>query len=311
MVSSTAPRLEARCPPLAETTATSSSLISAANCLSFCCGSDLRPAGLSILSSNLGIISPLNGGINLNHTSKLDRPCQGNPHLSSVRHQKLDAQVSICYTAKVSPLEQELLRLTETIYTLVHWPGVVALMAIESACIPLPSEIIMPLAGWMLVKERSLSITYILVAGAYGALGCCIGSIVAYAFGVWGGRPFLEKYGKYILISHHDLVLADRWFAKSGSWAIFLSRLLPIVRTFISLPAGIARMNLVKFLIYTFIGSFIWCTGLAYGGYQLGEHWEQIRVVMRPFDPLVGILIIFLIAFFIYRHLKHTRQETK
>ena len=188
----------------------------------------------------------------------------------------------------------------------MQWPGVVALMAIESACIPLPSEIIMPLAGWMLVKEQSLPVTYILVAGAYGALGCTIGSIITYGIGMWGGRPFLEKYGRYILISRHDLNLAERWFAKNGSWVIFISRLLPVVRTFISLPAGVARMHIAKFLIYTFVGSFIWCAGLAYGGYQLGEHWEQIRTAMRPFDPIIGGIIVALIAFYIYRHLKHS-----
>ena len=191
----------------------------------------------------------------------------------------------------------------------MHWPGVVVLMAIESACIPLPSELIMPLSGWMLIKARDLPAIYTLLAGAYGALGCTIGSIVAYAVGAWGGRPFLNKYGRYILISHHDLDLADRWFDRSGSWVIFVSRLLPVVRTFISLPAGIARMHLGKFLIYTFIGSFIWCAGLAYGGYLLGEHWEQIRTVMRPFDPLIGTIIIILIAFYIYRHVKHFRQS--
>lgn len=188
------------------------------------------------------------------------------------------------------------------------WPGVVVLMAIESASIPLPSEIIMPLAGWMLVREQLLPVSYVLVAGLYGALGCTIGSIVAYVVGMWGGRPFLEKYGKYILISHRDLALADKWFYKSGKWAIFISRLLPVVRTFISLPAGIARMNFAWFLVYSFIGSFIWCTGLAYGGYLLGEHWEQIRTVMRPFDPLIGFLIIVLIAFYIYRHVRHVKK---
>jgi len=207
----------------------------------------------------------------------------------------------------VPSLEQELLNFIAHIYTLMHWPGVVVLMAIESACIPLPSELIMPLAGWMLIKERSLASTYVLVAGVYGALGNTIGSAIAYGVGMWGGRPFLEKYGKYLLISRHDLDLADRWFRKSGSWSIFISRLLPVVRTFISLPAGIARMHFVKFLIYTFLGSFIWCAGLAYGGYQLGEHWEQIRVVMRPFDPLVAAIIIGLIAFYIYRHMKRPK----
>jgi len=178
------------------------------------------------------------------------------------------------------------------------------LMAIESACVPLPSEIVMPLAGWMLVKEQLLPAIYTLVAGVYGALGCTIGSVIAYVVGMWGGRPLLKKYGKYILISHHDLDMAERWFDKSGDWIVFVSRLLPVIRTFISLPVGIARMHFIKFLIYTFAGSFIWCAGLAYGGYQMGEHWEQIRMVMRPFDPLVGALIIALIVFYIYRHLK-------
>lgn len=184
-------------------------------------------------------------------------------------------------------------------------------MAIESACVPLPSEIIMPLAGWMLIKHQSLSVMYTLLAGVYGALGCTLGSIIAYIVGLWGGRTFLEKYGRYALISHQDLILADRWFNKSGSWAIFISRLLPVIRTFISLPAGIARMNLIKFLIYTFIGSFIWCAGLAYGGYQLGEHWEQIRILMRPFDPIIGALIIVLIAYFFYRRVKHLKARDK
>ncbi len=179
-------------------------------------------------------------------------------------------------------------------------------MAIESACIPLPSELIMPLAGWMLIKEQSLPALFTLVAGAYGALGNTIGSAIAYGVGVWGGRPFLEKYGKYVLISHHDLDMAERWFDKSGDWIVFVSRLLPVIRTFISLPVGIARMHFIKFLIYTFAGSFIWCAGLAYGGYQMGEHWEQIRMVMRPFDPLVGALIVALIVFYIYRHLKRS-----
>jgi len=192
----------------------------------------------------------------------------------------------------------------------MQWPGVVALMAIESACIPLPSELIMPLAGWMLIKEQSLAVTYVMVAGVYGALGNTIGSVIAYVVGMWGGRPFLEKYGKYILISKHDLNLADRWFDRSGSWSIFASRLLPVVRTFISLPAGIARMHFFKFLVYTFLGSFIWSTGLAYGGYQMGEHWEQIRALMRPFDPVIITIAIILIAFYIYRHIKHSRMTS-
>jgi len=205
----------------------------------------------------------------------------------------------------VLPLEQELLNFISSTYAVMQWPGVVVLMAIESACIPVPSELIMPLAGWMLIKNEALSAWYILLAGVYGALGNTIGSVIAYEVGIWGGRPFLNKYGRYILISQHDLDRADCWFARRGSWSVFTSRLLPVIRTFISLPAGIAKMPRIKFAIYTFVGSFIWSAGLAYGGYQLGEHWEQIRVFMRPFDPVVITLIIILIAYYIYRHVKH------
>lgn len=224
---------------------------------------------------------------------------------------QLDAIVPVCYTASVPPLEQALLHFIDSTYSLMQWPGVMVLMAIESACIPLPSELIMPLAGWILIKEQSLPAIYILAAGVYGALGNTIGSAITYGIGMWGGRPLLEKYGKYILISRHDLTLADQWFAKRGNWSIFASRLLPVVRTYISLPAGIARMPLVKFLIYTFAGSFIWSVGLVYGGYRLGEHWEQMRSLMRPFDPLISVAIIALIAFYIYRHVKHSKTANE
>jgi membrane protein DedA with SNARE-associated domain len=182
-------------------------------------------------------------------------------------------------------------------------------MAIESACIPFPSELIMPLAGWMLIKGLALPATYTLLAGLYGALGNTIGSAIAYAVGMWGGRPLLNKYGRYLLISPNDLNRADRWFAERGSWTVFASRLLPVVRTFISLPAGIARMHFIKFLVYTFTGSYIWSTALAYGGYLLGEHWEQLRTFMRPFDPAFIALIIALIALYIYRHVRHFHRR--
>jgi len=227
------------------------------------------------------------------------------PVLVFVSLRSLTFLVTVCYTSQVHPLEQQLLDFITSTYSSMHWPGVVALMAIESACIPVPSELIMPLAGWMLIKEKSLTAMYILVAGAYGALGNTIGSVIAYGVGMWGGRPFLKKYGRYLLISRHDLDLADRWFAQKGDWSVFVSRLLPVIRTFISLPAGIARMPLVRFVIYTFAGSFIWSAGLAYGGYLLGEHWELLRNVMRPFDPAIIVLIIVLIAFFLYRRVKY------
>jgi len=222
----------------------------------------------------------------------------------------LTVSARVCYTRRVASLEQHILDFIAATYNLLQWPGVVALMAIESACIPFPSELIMPLAGWMLIKDLSLPVTYTLVAGAWGALGNTIGSVIAYYAGMWAGRPLLNKYGRYILISQRDLELTDRWFARSGSWTVFVSRLLPVVRTYISLPAGIARMNIIKFIIYTFTGSFIWSTGLAYGGYQMGEHWERLRSAMRPFDPVIIALIIGLVIFYIYRHVKHFKKHT-
>jgi membrane protein DedA with SNARE-associated domain len=209
----------------------------------------------------------------------------------------------------MSSLESSVLNFIQHAYNLMQWPGVIALMAIESACIPIPSEIIMPLAGWMLIKELSLPITFNLLAGVLGALGCTIGSIIAYWVGIKGGRPFLNKYGKYILITPHDLDRADQWFQKNGDWAIFVTRLIPLVRTFISLPAGIAKMRIGKFLIYTFVGSFIWCTVLSFAGYLLGENWEKIRTVIRPFDPVIIALVVILIGFYIYRHIKHSRAQ--
>ena len=222
---------------------------------------------------------------------------------------ELDATVSFCYTRRVASLEQQILNFIASTYNLLQWPGVVALMAVESACIPFPSELIMPLAGWMLIKDQSLPVAYTLAAGAYGALGNTIGSVIAYYIGMWAGRPLLKKYGRYVLISQRDLDLADRWFSRSGSWTVFVSRILPVVRTYISLPAGIARMNIFKFLVYTFIGSFIWSTALAYGGYQLGEHWEQLRNAMRTFDPLIIAIIIALLGLYIYRHVRHRNDD--
>jgi membrane protein DedA with SNARE-associated domain len=207
----------------------------------------------------------------------------------------------------VTSLEQHILNFVASTYNLMQWPGVVALMAIESACIPFPSEIIMPLAGWMLIDAKSLPAIFVLAAGAWGALGNTIGSVIAYYVGLWAGRPFLDKYGRYVLLSQRDLELSDRWFARSGNWTVFVSRLLPLVRTYISLPAGIARMNIIKFIIFTFTGSFIWSTALAYGGYKLGEHWEELRAAMRPLDPVFIALIVVLIALYVYRHIRHAR----
>jgi membrane protein DedA with SNARE-associated domain len=194
-----------------------------------------------------------------------------------------------------------------TISTL-GYGGVVLLMAIESACIPLPSEIIMPFSGYLVYTGR-FNIWLVSIAGAFG---CVVGSLVAYWVGMYGGRPLIERYGKYLLISHHDLNLADRWFARFGEVIVFVSRLLPAVRTFIAFPAGVARMNLKKFIVYTFAGSLPWCFGLAYVGKKLGEQWDRdprLRNLFHRFDFVIGILIVLVVGWWIWRHFRHARVE--
>jgi len=195
-----------------------------------------------------------------------------------------------------------------TISTL-GYGGVVLLMAIESACIPLPSEIIMPFAGY-LVSRGEMNIWLVGLAGAFG---CVVGSMVAYWVGMYGGRPLIEKYGRFVLISHHDLDLADRWFAKYGEIIVFVSRLLPAIRTFIAFPAGVARMNVSRFIIYTFAGSLPWCIGLAYVGQKLGEQWDKdprLKTLFHRFDFIIGILIVLAAAWWIWRHMRHARRTS-
>jgi len=178
--------------------------------------------------------------------------------------------------------------------------GIVILMGIESACIPLPSEIIMPFSGYLVFRGDFEFFR----TGLAGAFGCVVGSVPAYYLGLYGGRPLVEKYGKYVLISHRDLDLADRWFERYGDWAIFFSRLLPVVRTFISFPAGVARMNFTRFVTYTLIGSFPWCLGLAYIGMKLGENWDTLGVYFHEFDIVIGILIAMGVLYYVWHHLK-------
>ena len=188
------------------------------------------------------------------------------------------------------------------------YSGIVLLMAIESACIPLPSEIIMPFSGY-LVSTGELNLWAVAVAGA---VGCVLGSLVAYWIGMYGGRPFIEKYGRYILLSRHDLDIADRWFAKYGEIIVFVSRLLPAIRTFIAFPAGVARMNLPRFVIYTFAGSLPWCLALAYVGQKLGEQWDKddtLKTWFHRFDFLIGIAGALFIIWWVWRHIKHSRPQ--
>src|SRR5579871_500931 len=175
--------------------------------------------------------------------------------------------------------------------------GVVALMGIESACIPLPSEIIMPFAGYLVYLGQFK----LLWAATAGALGCNLGSVLAYEIGYYGGRPLVEKYGANLLLSRHDLDRADRFFLRFGSAAAFLGRLLPVIRTFIALPAGIARMPRGKFHLYTFVGSWPWCFGLAWVGMKLGEQWHTDARLSHWLHRLDAVIIVaILLAAFLY-----------
>jgi membrane protein DedA with SNARE-associated domain len=172
------------------------------------------------------------------------------------------------------------------------YAGVAFLMAIESACIPLPSEIIMPFAGY-LVSIGELSLFGVATAGA---IGCNLGSIPAYALGQYGGRPAVVRYGRYVLMSAEDLDRAERFFARFGGIAVLIGRLLPVVRTFIAVPAGIARMPKLRFHIYTFVGSWPWCFALAWVGMKLGQNWRddpRLSHILHRMDfVIVGVILI-------------------
>jgi membrane protein DedA with SNARE-associated domain len=212
-----------------------------------------------------------------------------------------------------------LAHLTDTITTFITnlyitggLAGIVLAMAIESCCIPLPSEIVMPLAGVMVASGKLLAgvnpwLSLVLVALA-GSVGCLIGSIAAYGIGYAGGRPLLLKYGRYVLISQHDADRADHFFQKYGSATVFFSRLLPVVRTYISLPAGIAKMPFAKFCVYTFLGSFPWCLLLAYIGTVIGNNLTTLSPIFHDLDVVIIVAVVALVALYIWRHICNDRK---
>lgn len=200
----------------------------------------------------------------------------------------------------VSRLLQSIAGLIIAVISSTGYAGIALLMAIESACIPLPSEVIMPFSGYLVFAGR-FKLLWVAVAGA---IGCNLGSAVAYYVGALGGRPLAEKYGRFVLVSRHDLDRADHWFARYGNATIFFARLLPVVRTFIALPAGIARMNFWQFNLYTFAGSLPWCLVLAYAGLKLGARWEILRDYFHRFDTVIGIVIAAAAVWFVYTHWK-------
>ena len=178
------------------------------------------------------------------------------------------------------------------------YAGITLLMAIESACIPLPSELIMPFAGY-LVYEGTMKLFWVATAGA---IGCNLGSLAAYEIGYYGGRPLVENYGRWILLSRRELDWADRFFLRWGYLAVFIARLLPVIRTFIALPAGIARMPRGRFHLYTFIGSWPWCFALAWFGMKLGENWRSLGKYFHQFDVVIGALLAIGTIWFVWSH---------
>ena len=202
-------------------------------------------------------------------------------------------------------VDQIVIPFLNTLYGAVGYLGVLFAMTIESAMIPLPSELILPYAGFLVSDASQIEpITgqpwnfWIVVIVA--TIGNTLGSLIAYGIGAYGGRPLLERYGKYVLIRPHEIDLADDFFAKHGGITVFVGRLLPIVRTFISFPAGVARMPIGKFIAYSTAGAFIWSTLLVYAGTVLGENWTQIRKTLQPFDLLIAAGAVVLVVLFVW-----------
>ena len=189
----------------------------------------------------------------------------------------------------------------------IGYAGIFLLMTLESACLPVPSEVVMTFSGFT-VQSGTLNFWLVVLVGS---LGCLAGSIISYVIGYHGGRPLLEKYGKYLLINKREMDMADKWFIKYGNKAVFITRLLPIVRTFISLPAGIARMNFKKFAAYSFIGSLPWCFVLTYAGILLGKNWAALENYWTYFDLAIIAGIVMLVTYIVYNlTIKRIRKKS-
>ena len=191
------------------------------------------------------------------------------------------------------------------LYGAVGYLGVLIAMTVESAMIPLPSELILPYAGFLVSDPSQIEpLTgqpwnfWLVVIAA--TIGNTFGSLIAYGLGAYGGRPLLERYGRYLLIRPHEIELADRFFQRYGAPTAFFSRLLPIVRTFISFPAGVARMPIRTFVVYSTAGAFIWSALLVYAGTVLGANWKQIREALQPFDLLVAVVVVLAVVLFVW-----------
>ncbi len=202
-------------------------------------------------------------------------------------------------------IDQIVIPFLASLYGAVGYLGVMVAMAIESAMIPLPSELILPFAGFLVSDPAAIEpLTngrwdfWVVVVVA--TIGNTLGSLVGYAIGAWGGRPFLLRWGRYLLIRPHEIELADHFFQKYGPATAFFSRLLPVVRTFISFPAGVARMPIRTFIVYSSAGAFLWSILLVFAGQQLGASWVDIRHALQPFDLAIAVGVVALVALFIW-----------
>jgi membrane protein DedA with SNARE-associated domain len=207
----------------------------------------------------------------------------------------------------ISKIVAQLAVFTTGVIASMGYGGIVLLMAIESACIPLPSEIIMPFAGY-LVQRGEMTLHGAALAGA---IGCVVGSVPAYYLGMLGGRPLIERFGRYILISHRDLDLADRLFKRWGQWVVFGGRLLPVVRTFIAFPAGVSRMPMGKFIVYTFVGSYPWCLVLAWVGAKLGQAWDtdpRLKAFYHRFELVIVVACVVAVVGFVWHKVREARR---
>jgi len=260
-------------------------------------------AAFSIINTTTWSIGEADGGMMRFLTTRLIV----NPHTTRWRCDKMQRH---CRNERLNSLIAVLAAWVTAVISAGGYVGVAMLMAVESACIPLPSEIIMPFAGY-LASTGQFSLWGLAIAGA---IGCNAGSTVAYWVGAVGGRPFILRWGRWVLLDRADLVRAERFFARFGAGAIFIGRMLPVIRTFIALPAGIARMKSLPFQIYTFVGSFAWCYVLAYVGARLGEQWDKdpwLRSIMHQSDLVIVVVLLAAAAWFLWRRLGRGKAVEK
>jgi|SRR5579884_1070728 len=206
--------------------------------------------------------------------------------------------------------EEHILTFVKNFLTSIGYPGIYLLMAIEGFGIPIPSELTMPFSGFLTTSAGGSRFT-IAAAIAVGTAGEVSGGVVAYALGFFGGRRVLDRYGHLVLLSTEELEKAERWFGRYGDWVVLVTRLLPAIRSFIALPAGVVRMPIWRFVLYSAIGSAIWCTVLALVGSALGQHWASVSSDLRRYDVILLVALVALIAFAIYKRITAGRRRSR